>query len=501
MIKVLFASTEAIPFMKTGGLGDVSGTLPIALQKFDINSRLIIPAYAETLRQISSPKIIAKLFLPGVAGKINLLETLIPDTSIKVILVDYAPAFSREGNPYMNNMGQAWDDNAERFALFCRVICEVCMNRVKIKWQPEVVHCNDWQAGLVPALLQFEKNPPASIFTIHNLAYQGVFNRQTFNALSLPSELWHHSALEFHGQMSFIKGGIVFADRINTVSPHYAKEIQTAEFGCGLEGLLQQRSDELVGIMNGIDYDVWNPESDPLIHRRYSATTLSAKTLCAKTLSGKYENKRHLLREFALSERDDTLLIGTVCRLAEQKGIDIILEFLKNIAHFPMQFCLLGIGDIDYQQRLEAIAAKNPEQIAIKICHDERIAHQIEAGADVFLMPSHFEPCGLNQLYSLRYGTVPIVHFVGGLADSVVDTTEKTLADNSATGFVFREPTVAALNETVLRALHYFQQVDLWQKIMFNGMQQRFDWQTSAAAYLKLYQSAIFKKVESLAMV
>ncbi len=488
MPKILFVTSEATPFIKAGILGDVAVALPVALKSLKENVRLILPAYGDVLKQISYPKVVAKLFLPGIAGKINLLETYLPGTSIKTLLVDYGPAFNRRGDPYTDKKGLPWEDNAERFTLFCRAVCEVCMGRTKISWRPDIVHCNDWPTGLVPALLQFEKNPPASLFTIHNLAYQGLFTRQTFNALSLPAELWDKAALEYRGKMSFIKGGLMFADRVNTVSPHYAKEIQTSEFGFGLEDILQQRGDELIGILNGIDYSVWNPELDALIHTNY----------CAETLHEKYYNKLQLLREFGLPEDTESLLIGYVGRLAQPKGVDLIIEFLKHIAHLPVQFCLLGLGDRSYQNRLRALANKYPEQIAIKLCYSENLAHQIEAGADAFLMPSHIEPCGLNQLYSLSYGTVPIVHYVGGLADSVVDVTDRSIKDNTATGFVFYQSNSSDLLAAVEHALECYRQPKLWYQIMTNGMRQRFNWLDSADKYQNLYQSAMVKRMDEV---
>ncbi len=481
MSRILFATSEAHPLIKTGGLADVAGALPIALQNLGCDIRIVLPAYGDVLERYKSLETVAEFYLPGTAGKIILRATQLSDSTVKVLLVDHPAAFARKGNPYVDEHGEPWPDNAERFTLFCKVIQLIALDQVQLDWKPDLVHCNDWQSALVPALLKQIPSAPPSLFTIHNLAYQGLFPQSTFNTLGLAPALWAPHALEFHGHLSFIKGGLVFADRINTVSTQYAKEIQTPELGYGLEGLLQHRQHVLSGIVNGIDGAVWNPQTDTLISQNYSSTTLSKKKV----------NKLALQKLYKLPANKDALLLGFVGRLVEQKGIDLIIELLKTIEDLPIQFCLLGTGDKQYQQTLTKIAKQNPNQVGVNIGYNEKLAHQIEAGVDVFLMPSRFEPCGLNQLYSLRYGTVPIVHNVGGLADTVIDTTPETIKNNTATGFVFNQPTIEALRQSVDQALEIYTKSRTWQKLMKNGMKAQFTWEKSAKEYLNLYHEIL----------
>jgi len=484
MSKILFACSEVHPLIKTGGLADVSGALPIALKALHCDVRIILPAYADAIKNVKRLRTVAGIHLPGLPGEVEILQGKLPNCDISVLFVKYDPAFKRSGNPYSDAHGLPWPDNAERFTLFCRAITEVAQNRAGINWQPDVVHCNDWQTGLVPALLSLDQARPATLFTIHNLAYQGLFPSATFQALGLPPFLWSHNALEFHQQLSFIKGGLIFADQINTVSPSYAKEIQTTAFGAGLEGLLTHRQAALTGIVNGIDDTIWNPATDPLIHKHYDS----------QHLSNKQANKDHLQSMFNLPLSKDRLLLGFIGRLVEQKGIDLILSLIRQVEQYPIQLIILGSGDSRFEIQLKELALKYPQQVACRIGYDETLAHQIEAGADAFLMPSRFEPCGLNQLYSLQYGTVPIVHHVGGLADTVVDTNEDTLAGNQATGIVFKEPSDTALIVAVNRAVALFANQRSWKKIMRNGINSRFNWRKSALQYIKLYKKAIAER-------
>lgn len=476
--KVLYATSEAHPLIKTGGLADVAGALPIALQNLGCDVRVVLPAYGDILEKQLSMETVAEIYLPGIPGKITLFSTYLGASTVEVLLVDHASAFARTGNPYIDSDGEPWPDNAERFALLNKTIQRIALDQVQLDWQPDVVHCNDWQTALVPVLLKQFPDAPPSLFTIHNLAYQGLFPQSVFNALNLPAALWSPEALEFYGQLSFIKGGLVFADRINTVSVQYAKEIQTPEMGCGLEGLLKKRSNVLSGIVNGIDDTIWNPQTDKLINQNYTSNSSSKK----KT------NKSALQKLYKLPVKPNVFMLGFIGRLVEQKGIDLIVEYLKTIENQPVQFCLLGSGDNKFQDALIDLAGKYPKQIGVYIGYNEAIAHQIEAGVDAFLMPSRFEPCGLNQLYSLRYGTVPIVHNVGGLSDTVIDATEETIANGSATGFVFNQPTYAALSEAIDRAQKIYCKSSTWRKLVKNGMKMDFTWNKSAQEYLRLYQ-------------
>ena len=480
MSKILFATSEAHPLIKTGGLADVSGSLPAALKSLNHAVRLILPAYPQAKERAGPLKCITTIRLPGSQEEARILEGRLPGSRVFVWLVDYPPAFDREGNPYLDANGRDWPDNAERFAFFCRVVTEIAMGRAGLDWRPEIVHCNDWQTGLVPALLSLEAERPTTVFTIHNLAYQGMFPAEVFFRLGLPPQLWHFEGLEFHNHLSFIKGGLAYADKLSTVSPTYAREIQTAEFGYGLDGLLRHRATDLRGILNGIDLDEWNPATDPHIKRHYDARRLSAKQ----------DNKRALQAEFGLPESND-LMLGSVGRLVEQKGVDLLLDIIEPLAELPVQLALLGSGEARFETALQEAAARHPHKIGIKLGYSERLAHRVEAGADAFLMPSRFEPCGLNQLYSLRYGTPPIVHAVGGLADTVVDATPKAIKQKTATGFCFYYASGDALLRTVTHALEVYAQPVKWRGIARTAMAQVFDWKSSARQYIALYKQAM----------
>lgn len=473
--------------MKTGGLADVSGSLPHALKKAGHDVRIVLPAYREVMDKLKHPP--RTCVETSIAGyPVSLKETRLPGTRLSVWLIDAPELFDRPGNPYLDDTGKPWPDNAVRFMVFCRMICLVALNQCNLNWKPTVVHCNDWQTGLVPALLDREKNRPATVFTIHNLAYQGVFDRITFEQLELPEDLWHYEKLEFHDQFSFIKGGLVFSDRINTVSPHYSNEIQTSQFGHGLHDLLQHRSDRLCGIINGIDTKHWNPGTDPLIAEKYNRKKLSGKTI----------NKTELQSRFSLPEDESALLMGLVSRLVEQKGIDMIISILPELAKRHIQLVILGSGDKDYETALTDSVSLFPEHVSVHIGYDETLAHQIEAGADLFLMPSRFEPCGLNQMYSQRYGTLPLVTPVGGLCDTVIGANRETIKNGTATGFMLDEVSEKSLLQTIDRALDCFEEKNSWESMVKTAMQQDFSWEKSAALYADLYRQAIRDNHETM---
>ncbi len=475
MKKILFVTSEAHPLIKTGGLADVCGSLPKALTELSQDIRLILPNY-QALKASENVRFLTSIRIDN--RNINILETLMPDSQVIVWLVDYPAYYNYPGNPYVDEQGEPWSNNAERFGLFCRIVTEVAMNRINQDWQPDVVHCNDWQSGLVPAFLSLEEGRPSTVFTIHNMAYQGLFPLTSASVLNLPGQLWHPAGLEFHGMLSFIKGGLVYSDYITTVSPTYALEIQTAEFGYGLEGLLEHRKEFLGGIINGIDLDQWDPEKDPNIFQCYSAKTLGKKLL----------NKTALQAKLGLPIEEHIPLFGLIGRLVEQKGIDLLLDCFSEMITMKLQFVLLGSGDKVFEKQLQEFAELYPDKIAIKIGYDEALAHLIEAGADAFLMPSRFEPCGLNQMYSQRYGTVPIVRKTGGLADTVIDALPETLGNQTATGIVFNEASPSALLEAIKRTLILYSMPDSWKKIQVNAMGKDFSWQRSAKQYLELYQ-------------
>jgi starch synthase len=478
MKKILFVTSEAHPLIKTGGLADVCGSLPKALAELSQDIKLIIPNY-QALKTTENVRFLCSIRLDN--RNINILETRIPNSHVVVWLVDYPAYYNYPGNPYVDEQGEPWSNNAERFSLFCRIAVEVAMDRVNQDWKPDVVHCNDWQSGLVPAFLSLESDRPSTVFTIHNMAYQGLFPNSTAAVLNLPGQLWHPAGLEFHEMLSFIKGGLVYADYITTVSPTYALEIQTPEFGYGLEGLLDHRKEVLGGIINGIDLDQWNPETDVYIAQNYTVTTLNKKRL----------NKSELQARFALPVNDQVPLFGLISRLVEQKGIDLILECLPEMITMDMQFVLLGNGDKEFEKQLQKMADLYPDKISITIGYDEALAHLIEAGADIFLMPSRFEPCGLNQMYSQRYGTIPVVRKTGGLADTVTDTLPESLANHTASGIVFNEASSGALLEAIKRTLILYSIPDTWKEMQINAMKKDFSWQRSAEEYLALYENLL----------
>jgi len=487
-MKILFCSSEAAPLIKTGGLADVAGSLPATLRELGKDCRLAIPAYPEAVERSRSLETVARLELPGSREAVQILQGLSGPHEVPVYLMDAPHYFQRPGNPYLSPLGISWPDNADRYALFCRAIVQLAMGRCGLDWRPDLVHTNDWQTGLVAPLMRDLPARPACVFTIHNLAYQGLFDRSTFNRLQLPRRLWGMDGLEFHGQLSFIKGGIAFADRVTTVSPTYAEEIKGPALGYGLEGLLRHRGDHFLGILNGIDYQVWDPANDPCIVQPYSADRFADKL----------PNKRALQREFELPEETSSMLFGYIGRLVDQKGVDLILQVIPGILDAGGQIVTLGSGDAELERALRKLNTSYHSRIGVSIGYDEGLSHRIEAGCDAFLMPSRFEPCGLNQMYSLRYGSVPIVRRTGGLADSVCDVGAESLSDGSATGFVFERADGEGLWHAIERALDFYHLPGgEWARLASTGMRQDFSWESSAAHYLEVYESALQAPLET----
>ncbi len=475
MKKILFVTSEVHPLIKTGGLADVSGSLPKALTELGEDVRIVLPNY-QAIKTHEAIYYKSTLKING--SDVNILETRLPGTGAVIWLVDYPKFFKLPGNPYHDELGNPWANSAERFALFCRAAVEIAMNRGYLDWKPDIVHCNDWQSGLVPALLSLEQDRPATLFTIHNLAYQGLFPKTVNFSLDLPKQLWESDGTEFHGKLSFLKSGLAYSDRISTVSPTYAKEIQTAEFGCGLEGLLSYRKDFLSGIINGVDTDHWNPGTDPILSANFNHLTLNKKPL----------NKAALQEKLSLPVNKKIPVFSLISRLVEQKGIDIVLDCLPEMLNMRLQLAILGSGNKDFEQQLSAFAKANPDKIAVRIGYDEELAHLIEAGSDIFLMPSRYEPCGLNQMYSQLYGTIPLVNKVGGLADTVVDALPETLGNNTATGIVFDGASPGTLIEAIKRTLMLYSQPEAWKQLQIRGMQKDFSWKKSAQQYVELYE-------------
>jgi starch synthase len=483
-IKVLFVASEAYPLVKTGGLGDVLYSLPHALRARGVDIRLVLPGYRALLRQLHEVRILGWCDVRGAEGIVSarILETRHPDFAFPLWIVDCPTLFDRAGNPYVSASGQDWPDNAERFTVFARVAALLSEDALELGWKPAVVHAHDWQAGLVAAFLAEQAERPKTVFTIHNLAYGGHFSHDDFVRLQLPDHWWSPEGVEFHGGFSMLKAGIVYADSVTTVSPTYADEICTPEFGYGLDGLLSSRRYKLHGILNGIDTKIWNPHTDPHLPAHYSA---------GRVQPGKRRNKQALLGRFLPEVSEAAMqapLLGMVGRLVEQKGVDWVLAAMPVLlAETDTRFVMLGSGQTSYEQKFTRLARQHPDRVFVEIGYDEPLAHQIEAGSDLFLMPSRFEPCGLNQMYSLRYGTLPVVFRTGGLADTVVDASEASLADGSANGFVFDTPNLEAFLAVIRRALDLYRQPAVWQGLQQTGMRQPFDWASSAGHYLSLY--------------
>lgn len=475
-MRILHVTGEVQPLMKTGGLADVCASLPRASQRLGADVRILMPAYRDALSRARDAQPVAALRVAGAPGAVSILETRLPDHGPTVWLLDYPPCFDRPGNPYLDDStGKPWPDNAERYALLCRAAAIIARDKAGLGWQPDAVHAHDWQAGLVAPLLS-DGPHPRTVFSIHNMAYQGLFDRATFDALGLPAAWWSLHALEFFGKLSFIKGGIVYSDWVTTVSPSYAREIQTPAFGYGLEGLLRHRAAHLVGIVNGIDGQEWDPRTDKHLVRNYGIGSWIHKA----------ENKRALRDDFGLPALEMPL-IGSIGRLVEQKGIDLILTALETVAD-SAQWVFLGSGEKQYEQALSDLALRHPEHVGVELGYSERLAHRVEAGADFFLMPSRFEPCGLNQMYSMRYGTPPIVHKTGGLADTVVHADAQTLADGTATGVVFASPDTTALRAALNEALALYRRPKDFKRVALAGMRRDFGWTESARRYHELYE-------------
>jgi len=476
-MKVLFATSEAHPLAKTGGLADVSGALPAALQEIGIDARVLMPAYPSALEKAQNLSRVFRIRLPE-HGEASLLRGMFPGNGVPVYLIEHKGYYEREGL-YQDETGRDWPDNAMRFGLLSQFAAWLAGPKTPLDFHPDVLHCNDWQAGLAPAYLHFEgAKPTPSVFTVHNLAYQGIFPPEDLKKLGLPPESFSIEGMEYYGKLSFLKAGLYYANHLTTVSPTYAGEIQTEAFGMGMQGLLATRGKDLTGILNGIDMREWNPAADPHLAAPYSADNLAGKAL----------NKRALQDELGLQPDAKAPLLGMVSRLTQQKGSDVVIEAMPQLLKLGAQFAVLGSGEAKLENAWRDLAAAHPGRIALKIGYNEGLGHRIEAGADIFLMPSRFEPCGLNQMYSQRYGTPPVVHKVGGLADTVSHTSLASLASGMATGFVLDRLDSASLIDTVTRAMVLYRHKHAWQKLMRNGMTRDFGWTKSAHQYLGVYK-------------
>jgi len=475
-MKILFVSSEGLPYSKTGGLADVIEGLPKALRELGHDVAVLLPRYPGNKM---STTLISSLTLPlGDRVRFPAIGEGKTENGVRYLFLDDPEFFDRPGI-YGDKAGD-YPDNAERFAEFSRAAIEVA----KRVWLPDVIHCHDWQTALVPVLLRTEYAADAPVrslpvvFTIHNLAYQGVFPRPTLRKIGLPDSLFTLDALEFYGKVNFLKGGLIYADYLTTVSRRYAKEIQTPEYGAGLEGVIQKRADRVVGILNGVDYTAWNPEKDTLIAENFSAKNLDGKNAC----------KKDLLASFQLPDENlSQPLIGIVSRFVDQKGFDLIADIANDLLKEEVALVALGTGQPAYEKMFRDLAHENPARVGVKIGYDEALAHKIEAGADMFLMPSRYEPCGLNQMYSLRYGTAPIVRATGGLDDTIQNFGPRS---HQGTGFKFQEYEPEALLTCVRAALKAYRDTDAWRVLQHNGMAKDFSWKASAPAYVTLYEAA-----------
>lgn len=477
--KILFATSEAHPLIKTGGLADVSGALPAALHALGADIKLLIPGYRAVLKKCPNTVPVARIPNPFAPGDVEILESRMPENGIPVLIVCYDNFFNREGGPYQQENGEDWPDNPLRFGLLSFVAAWLGSDWNRQTWRPDILHCNDWQTGLAPAYLRFwHGHKPPVIMTLHNLAYQGVFSKTWLSALGLPPASFSMQGLEYYGNLSFLKAGCFYADRLTTVSPTYAAEIQTEALGFGMHGLLQERHAVLSGILNGIDVAEWNPQSDPHLRHPFSADDLSGKVAC----------KAALQAELRLAEEPDTPLVAIISRITYQKGSDVMLSVMQTLVREGVQFAVLGSGERDIEAAYLDLAHTHHGRIAVMIGYDEGLSHRMEAGADMFLMPSRYEPCGLNQMYSQRYGTPPICHATGGLADTVVDANAQTLANGSATGFLMSAVDPAHCTEAVRRAVAVYHDPALWHGVQVAGMRRDFSWEKSAREYLALYE-------------
>lgn len=476
-MNILFAASEIYPIIKTGGLADVVGSLPQALRELGEDVRVILPAYRSVSAALDWPNEWLSLGDPLGMGETRIGLTPPTRDLPPLWLVDCPALFDRDGGPYLDAEGNAWADNHARFALLARAVAMVCDAGALMGWRPDILHAHDWHAGLAPAYLALRAgNRPSSVFTIHNLGYAGNFPGGHIAEVGLPPECFNADGVEFHGQLSFMKAGLRYSDHITTVSQTYAEEILTDDGGQGFAGLLRSRRDHLTGILNGIDTRIWDPASDKLIAQNFDADRLKDRT----------KNKTALLREFSLAEGGAPLL-GIISRLTVQKGLDLVLEALPAILDLGVQIVVLGSGERTIEQAFRLAEKTYPHQIAIRLTYDENLAHRIQASTDLLLVPSRFEPCGLTQLYALRYGNLPIVRRTGGLADTVIDI------DSSArgTGFVFSEARSDALMVAIRRATELYGAPEKWHTAQRQAMKQDFSWGVSAGLYQSLYQDLI----------
>jgi len=490
-LKILYCSPEVTPFSKTGGLADVSGSLPMALYEMGCDVRVITPKYSGIGNSHGKLKKISTSFCFRI-GKRNeetgLNEGKLPDSNVHIYFVSNEKYFYRKG--LYQEDGKDYEDNLERFSFFSMAVLQLLKG---INWQPDIIHCNDWQTSLIPvylntlikkdkSLADFYKNS-RTIFTIHNLGYQGLFDKEKFPVTGLGLEVFDIKGLEYYGKINLLKGGIIFSDIITTVSPAYSREIQIKELGQGLDGVLRDKKDALYGILNGVGYTEWDPSKDKHLAARYSIKSLSKKKDCKKDL-----------QKLCNLKTEDLPLIGMVSRLDNQKGLDILIEIMDELMQLDIQLVILGTGKPEYADKLKRFATKYSAKMSMNLFFDDALAHKIEAGADIFLIPSKYEPCGLSQLYSFRYGTVPVAHKTGGLADTITDYIPSNVENDTATGFLFTQFNGESLLKAILLALNVYKDKKEWKRLMITGMKSDFSWKRSANEYVKLYNKIVERR-------
>lgn len=482
-LKILVASSEAAPFAKTGGLADVAGSLPKALKDLGHDVRIVLPYYASSKKlnlQIKEEIPVLEVPIADHKEQSSVISAMLAD-KVPTYLIRQDRYYDRE---YLYSTPQGdYPDNAERFIFFSRSILELIK---KIDFVPDIIHCNDWQTGLIPAYLKTLYahddlyKSISTVFTVHNLGYQGKFWALDMPMTNLPWDIFNINGLEYYGDISFLKSGLMFSDVLSTVSKGYSREIQTSEYGLGMEGVLQYRRDDLYGILNGVDYDEWSPEKDKYLAANYAFDNLEGKKAC----------QEDLLKEFGLKITKDVPIIGIISRLADQKGFDILAEAMPELMKMKLAMVVLGTGEQKYHDLFNSMKQEYGKKLGVMIAFDNKIAHKIEAGSDMFLMPSRYEPCGLNQIYSLKYGTIPIVRATGGLDDTIQDFDPKTSQGN---GFKFKEYSASQLITTIKKAMEVYKEKEVWTKVVQNAMKEDHSWKTSAREYINLYETAIKK--------
>ncbi len=477
-MKVLMVTSECAPFIKTGGLADVAGALPGALARQGIDTRTVLPAYPALFPLLAQGTEVASFGdLPGGQGRLVEVEA----NGVPLLLLDAPQLFDRPGAPYTDPQGNDWSDNHRRFASLAQAAARICFDGLS-GWVPDVLHAHDWQAGLAPVYLQQDgRTPPRSVITIHNIAFQGRFGPHVLGDLQLRSDWFTPSGLEYYGDISFLKAGLVYADHITTVSPTYAREILTPEFGMGLQGVLQGRAGALSGILNGIDTSVWDPSDDPALPAPYDAASLTDKTASRTALAAR----------MGLDPDHDGPIFCVISRLTLQKGLDALVGAIPALVEGGGQLAVLGSGDPALEAAYRDAAAKFRGKVGVQIGYDEALSHLMQGGADAILIPSRFEPCGLTQLYGLRYGTLPVAARTGGLADTIIDANQAALSAGVATGFVFDDVSVTGIEGAIARTIDAYADQPLWQQMQAAAMRQSVGWESSAKAYVQMYDTLL----------